>query len=368
LLRHSDKEIILCGFVISSQERKWERQIHRVKGGIEHLSSQFIFYFWKKARYYPFGGHWYESDEMMQNYVREKLQEALTSCDGEYTAEDLMRSFAQEANLMYKTDEVIRTLESDPYEHLDEIKSSVKRLCQLLKVTEYERVLTKTGHCRIAATVTIGPDGKMNKAGVTKYVELFFEYERDGTQNSEDSTSVWYSIDASRDDGPREKILWVKVFAAGSVPSTLPAKNIDEDEDGGWEDIDEDEDEENESSTDHVESRMKKARVQNENLQDENAEDEDEDEIMEDDKDIDDAPIGDRFTAGIDPDVLGQFLRWTQPSEMQDVTAFFLLMSFPFYEMEFDITGYILDAVFGSEDDDDDDDDDDDEGEDGVDD
>eukprot|EP00977_Amphora_coffeiformis_P004982 scaffold1060_cov196-Amphora_coffeaeformis.AAC.14 len=287
----------------------------------------------------------------MQNYVRDKLQEAINSTDGEYTVEDLMRSFAQEATLMYKTDEVIRTLESDPYEHLDEIKSSVKRLCQLLKVTQFEKVLTKTGHCHITATVAIRPDGKMSKAGVANYVELFFEYERDGTHNPGESTSVWYSIDVARDDGPREKILWVKVFAAGSVPSTLPAKNMDEDEEDGWEDINEDEDEENESSTEQVESKLKKARIQKYKSQDDKME---EDEVVEDDKDGEEATqTEDRFTAGIDPDALEQFLRWTQPAQMQDATAFFLLMSFPFYEMEFDITGFILDAVFGAEDDDD---------------
>ena len=284
----------------------------------------------------------------MQDYVREKLQEAVKARDGEHTVEDLMRSFAHEAALMYKTDEVIRTLESDPYENLDDIKSSVQRLCQLLRVTEFEKVLTKTGYCRMTGTLAIRPDGKMNKVGVTKYVELFFEYERDGTQNPGEQTSVWYSIDVARDDGPREKVLWVKVFAAGSVPSTLPAKNMDEDEDD-WEDIDEDEDDDHESA-EQTESKVKKAKIQRDKPEDEKMEEDD----MENGGDDKEAPTEDRFTAGIDPDSLERFLRWTQLVKMQDATAFFLLMSFPFYEMEFDLTGYILDAVFGPDDDEED--------------
>jgi hypothetical protein len=34
---------------------------------------------------------------------------------------------------------------------------------------------------------------------------------------------------------------------------------------------------------------------------------------------------------------------------MADITAFFLLMTFPFYEQEFEIVGAILDSVFGSD-------------------
>ena len=289
----------------------------------------------------------------MQSFVREQLQKAIQAQEGEHTAEDVLRTFAQEATLMFKSDEVIRMLQSDPYEHLGGIKSSTQRLCQLLRVTEFEKELTKNGYCRIAATVQMKADTKMSKVGVSKYVELCFEYERDGTQNPGDQASVWYSIDVSRDDGPREKMLWVKVFCAGSVPSTLPAKNLEEgdDEEGGWEDIDDDDDDDNES-TEQAESKLKKARIEEGES--------DEDEKMKEAKDSDDkdadgdggeVPLEDRFTAGMDPDALEQFMHWVRLGKMDDATVFFLLMTFPFYEMEFDLTGFVLDAVFGPDDD-----------------
>lgn len=304
----------------------------------------------------------------MQNFVRERINEAIKAQDGEHSAEDLLRSFAHEAALMLQTDVVIRTLQSDPYEHLEEIKSSVDRLCTILSVTDYEKILTKTGYCRIVATVQIRADAKMNKNGVEKYVELYFEYEREGTQSPGDQASAWYSIDVSRDDGPKEKMLWVKVFAAGTVPSILPAKCLDGgEEEGEWEDIDEDDDDDeaannDEDSTGQAESKMKKARLV-ENESDDNDHDEpmkdaevkDKNNENEDDNDDEDEPLEDRFTAGVDPDALEQFFQWTQMDKMQDVTGFFLIMSFPFYEQEFDLVGFVLKSVFEPDDEDDED-------------
>ena len=201
----------------------------------------------------------------MQAYVRNKLQEAIQAQDGKCTAEDLLRTFAEQAALMFQTEQVKSMLRSDPYEHLQDIKRSVETLCQVLQVTEYEKVQTPQGYCRIAATITIPPDVKMQKIGaVSKYVQLYFLYEREGTRHDGEPTSVWYAIDVARDDGPREKILWVKVFAAGSVPSALPAQNLDEDgedEEDGWEDIEEDDNGDDDQSTDQAESKLKKARL-----------------------------------------------------------------------------------------------------------
>ena len=235
----------------------------------------------------------------MQSFVREQLQKAIQAHEGEHTAEDILRTFAQEATLMFKTDEVIRMLQSDPYEHLGGIKNTTQRLCQLLRVTEFEKDLTKTGYCRMAATVQIQADAKMSKVGVSKYVELSFEYERDGTQNPGDQASVWYSIDVSRDDGPREKMLWVKVFCAGTVPSILPAKNLDEDE-GGWEDIDDDEGDDDDESTEQAESKLKKARIEEGESSDEQME-EAKGEEEDNEEENGGVPMEDRFTARMDP-------------------------------------------------------------------
>ena len=288
----------------------------------------------------------------MQAYVRNKLQEAIQAQDGECTAEDLLRTFAEQAALMFQTEQVKSMLRSDPYEHLQDIKRSVESLCQVLQVTEYEKVQTPQGYCRIAATITIPPDVEMQKIGaVSKYVQLYFLYEREGTRHDGEPTSVWYAIDVARDDGPREKILWVKVFAAGSVPSALPAQNLDDDDEDGWEDIDEDDDDQ---STSQAESKLKKARLSEdeEPTEDQDMKEAKTETIMMDEDDPNGAPLADRFTAGIDPVALSQFWQWTRLQETDEATSFFLLMTFPFYEMEFDLTGFILDAVFGAEDED----------------
>jgi hypothetical protein len=263
----------------------------------------------------------------------------------------------------------------DPYQHLDDIQPTVQRLCKILQVTEFEKILAPTGYCRILATVQLQSDRAMTKVGVDKYVELDFHYEREihtvvndahNNKTTTTTTTVWYSIDVSRDNGPKEKVLWVKVFGGGPVPSGLPAKNIDEDntendddDDDEWEDIDDDEEcqnnepEESEVTTSPTEAKkFKKARIDtgtedkfsNENQCTTN-------EIIEneghDDNDGEEVSLADHFTAGIDPEVLERFLHWSCLGTMEDDKAFFLLMSFNFYEMEYDLVGFILDAVFG---------------------
>ena len=49
----------------------------------------------------------------------------------------------------------------------------------------------------------------------------------------------------------------------------------------------------------------------------------------------------------MDPEVLETFLESTNLKSLNEATAFFLLMTLPFYEHEWDIVGYVLDTVFG---------------------
>ena len=51
----------------------------------------------------------------------------------------------------------------------------------------------------------------------------------------------------------------------------------------------------------------------------------------------------------MDPEVLETFLESTKLTSLNEATAFFLLMTLPFYEHEWDIVGYVLDTVFGGE-------------------
>ena len=67
----------------------------------------------------------------------------------------------------------------------------------------------------------------------------------------------------------------------------------------------------------------------------------------------------DRYGAHINPETLTDLLTWSQ-LEMDEYTVFFFLMTFPFYEHEWDLVGFVLDTVFAEslEEGDDDDDED----------
>jgi hypothetical protein len=56
----------------------------------------------------------------------------------------------------------------------------------------------------------------------------------------------------------------------------------------------------------------------------------------------------DYYRAFVDPEILSKFLNWVdiQSKDMDDLTAFFLLMTFPYYEQEWDLVGFLLSSVF----------------------
>ena len=83
-----------------------------------------------------------------------------------------------------------------------------------------------------------------------------------------------------------------------------------------------------------------------------NKNDDADDDDDEEDKMSSEGGGSDSYTAYLDPDLLHDFLNWTN-LRLTEGTAFFLLMTFPFYEHEWDLVGYVLDEVFGSESDDD---------------
>jgi hypothetical protein len=247
----------------------------------------------------------------------------------EHDAIDVLRTFQNEANLMYETLALKDLIRQDPFVHLEDAKPQVENMCSLLQVTDCHRVVTKLGYSFIDAVVRL-PMADSN------HLQLSFQYERRRLSDDNGGTTVTYSIDMSRNHGPNERLLWVQVFAMGSAPSHLPAKSLQEDGDGGdeWEDMDEDE-EGNEKITQDKEQLPNAA---------------------DDTGDADDtgAEDCDRYVAHMDPDALGRFLEWSGLGPINEATAFFFLMTFPFYEHEWDLVGFILDSVFGFNDDDDD--------------
>jgi hypothetical protein len=294
--------------------------------------------------------------QSLDEAVRAQLTAAViqATTDGSYTPEDVLRSYKEQAMLLYETEKLKAALVSDPFQHLDQVSQAVSRLSKLLRVTEYHAVTTLEGYCRMDATV------QFCTVAVTT-VALRFRYLRSASRNCDDRqvdlpVTVSYSIDLCKDFEPAERLLWVHVQASGSTPSSFPARNVVADNDEHWSDMeDSDNDEPGKSSSagplptangnaahvDHMDASTKSEF---------NA-------SMGPSADpsgpcepaIDQ---GDAFVAGMDPDVLTKFLLWTNIGDMDDITSFFLLMTFQFYELEWDLVGYLLEGVFGPDDDD----------------
>jgi hypothetical protein len=321
--------------------------------------------------------------------VREKVKAALKAtfddCQDFQTAQDVLRVFQKEATLQLETLKLRNLLTTDPFERFQQKyqqlpagATNIAAFIEAVEVTDYHRVITKEGYAYIQAVVQIGnAAADAPSSSATSIVELIFRYERRcheasatlasprGSSNS--SHTVWYSIDLSKDHQAAERMLWVQVWPVGSVPSPNKAKNIISDgDDDLWSDI-ENEDDDDEQYLDEQylnEKQAKKARSDAVVGQHDNHYEEQQQELFvgrpnpiteqENQQDCD------RFVAGIDPKVLRQFLIWSKllfpaaDSNIDNLSAFFLLMTFPYYEQEWDLVGYVLDAVFDFNDDDDD--------------
>jgi hypothetical protein len=241
--------------------------------------------------------------------------------------------------------------------------------------------------------------------GEDRFVELRFCYERTansmtgGDVSSPDSvptpTYVSYQIDycgsGSSHDlkrkgsaaasvalvGARQRLLWANVVAPLGTPSPHGAQLYNDEDEDDWSDV-ESEDAEGDhrgaksgttpSSPDR--KRRKKCKPDcpcdgedkflpnASNTTDDTAETKSE---AEEEDDPLTTSMKDVFTAGVDPDILQQCLSELGVDDPvlseDDSAAIFLLMSFPFYEHEWDLVGFVLDAAFGPDGDSDDDDD-----------
>ena len=56
----------------------------------------------------------------------------------------------------------------------------------------------------------------------------------------------------------------------------------------------------------------------------------------------------DRFAAFVEPNTLLNFVSWTQ-LKIDDAHSLFFLMSFIFYEHEWDLVGFLIDSVFADD-------------------
>jgi hypothetical protein len=303
--------------------------------------------------------------------VRTAIQNFLTSQEDHQLPSDILRVIQEEATLLKETEDVRGTLTSDPYEQFEQVSSkALERFKRLLRVTMCERTRGGADFARTHAVVAWPTSNNM---------ELTFLYERvprrgfPPGENGEYPCQISYTIELAFNHGQRQRLLEVQVWAASSSPSPEPAVCIqnDFDEDGdqdddedGWEDIDDDEaandqivptngKEDTDKTCDNVEGpcspevlQAKKKQKTSGNVDDSGTTDE---EDKTNDQDMD---RRDQYVSFLDPDVLQSFLESTGLLPMTDGTAFFLLMTFPFFEHEWDIVGFVLDQVFGGDSDD----------------
>mmetsp|Transcript_15837 Transcript_15837/g.20682 ORF Transcript_15837/g.20682 Transcript_15837/m.20682 type:complete len:305 (+) Transcript_15837:82-996(+) len=279
--------------------------------------------------------------------IRASLKQLLDEHENEETPAELLAMVQQEARLMQETELVKDALRADPFECLK--GTNVDRLYKLLQVPDCHKVYTKAGYCNISAVCQFNADVKMKTRGTNSCVELHFHYERHGEIpiDGSDAPTVAYYIDLSRDNGPCERLLWVQVYAAGQSPSNKPAVNMMDAEDGEWEDMSDDDGEKDEEDVVKLGKRIREGTItekrEEPELEMKNASD-------DDDQEMENPP--DRFIAGIDPEVLARFLQWTALGKDMDddLASFYFLMTFPYYEHEFHLLDYLLEAVFGAPD------------------
>jgi hypothetical protein len=285
----------------------------------------------------------------LQEIVRKDLEATLAKMAEEHSLVDICREMALQSKLLFETERVRDQLKADPFEHFDEIKATISSLIRRISVTDFHSVTTLDGYGYTTATVAFD-----------NTVRVLFRYERLATSGGDDTATVRYFIDVAREHEAFERLLWVQVWTVGNVPSGNHAKNLhlthddSDDDECLWSDIEEEDEkggdarsvETSESGTqkEDIYFRRNKKIKKDKSIQTERS---------ATTKSADDALSFDRFVAGVDPDLLQQFLKWINSGDIDDINAFFFLMTFPYYEQEFDIVGYLLEATFGSDDDED---------------
>jgi len=304
---------------------------------------------------------------------------------GADVAADVLRVLQSEAHLLYETQTIKDLFDQDPFEcFYDEPKKSLPKCIesfqQTLEVTSCHRLEKADNCCHVEAVVkcpiqaTSGcgegvasssslPTKKRKQTDPTAdaqeeissdFIQLHFRYERDPA-TAKTPTCIWYSIDLSICHGPKQNLLTIRVWADGTKPSRLPAICINDD---GDEDV-----VMGDSDDLKLEERgigkgapINGGRRPDHKKSSANAKEEDRDDQKEEKGREYKEESRDRYACYLDPEGLDLFQETTNLTSLDQATAFFILMTFPFYQHEFDLVGFVLDTYFGDDDDDDDDD------------
>jgi hypothetical protein len=299
--------------------------------------------------------------------IRTALQNFIDLQDEYNTTEDVLRAIEEEAMLMKETETTLSILELDPMG--SGVKPQIQRLKKLMRVTSCSRVRADRDYCRIEATVLFEKCSNM---------QLTFLYERNRQQDDDGNIisgfHIRYTIDMSVNYQQRESIITLEIHTKNISPSSEKAVCMnqafeDEDEgDDGWEDI-EDGDEDavrqnveeltiendttpsskgldlNSESSD-ISQKQKNGGAKRQKLNDNNKKNGETNPPIKDGSTSDEP---DAYLAHIDPDVLHKFLNLAGFKNIDECASFFFLMTFPFYEQEWDLVGYLYETIFEQE-------------------
>jgi hypothetical protein len=278
--------------------------------------------------------------------VQGVIEQFLASKHDYHTKADILRVFRDQSELLYERQIVLDVLTQDPMKQLDAHPNVIERIQRLLKIVSCHRLTTCEGLSVIDSTIQLDKDDQMNF--VENNIQISFRYERRPLPTNvshdssayQDGTYIIYTIDISKDFGKKCRLMTIECWARGQLPSVEPAKLIMD----GWEDMDEDEvdmettkdiDESECSNSHQIEQEVEMNESRDENISLENFGDD----------------TADRFSAGMDPDELDT-LKTCLGLEVEDDFMLCFLMTFPYWEQEWDLVGFALDAIFGNDDND----------------
>ena len=151
-------------------------------------------------------------------------------------------------------------------------------------------------------------------------------------------TTLTYFIDVSKDHMQKERLIEIVIEAVGlspSIESAIPFE-VDGDESMLVEEFD-----------DNGNLVAKQPHISNN--QENESENDENDLDTKTEEDGDEYESRDRFSAFVDPQTLENFFK-SSGLDLDVQNSLFLLMSFPYYEHEWDIFGFLLECVFGGDD------------------
>lgn len=271
----------------------------------------------------------------LDRIARNKLLQSIADIDTttSFAAEDALRAFQEQSKLLAITEKVRSSFAA---EH---VAPGWK-----VEVTDYENVSTRDDYVLCLTTVSLEKEAGESQHQRPK-LELFFRYER----RPGDSPTVSYAIDIATTNKIRQNILWIHIWAAGdgyTGPTTkcvlLPPLTVVAGVDAPP--LDGVTTKDSEDSASEKPAKKKQKRETEKGTED-----------SSESNTVDDASEDvDRYTAGIDPEVFdllapAMTLDVKQTEEYGNICSF--LLSFPLYEVEWDLPGLMFDALFEGEDD-----------------